>query len=478
MPFSGCGCWEKFLTVPLEKTTVLVVEDHEITRKGLRMFLERRENLEVVGEAEDGESAIAQAISLKPNIVLMDIGLPDLDGIKATDMIKTNLPQARVLMLTSHDSREDVAAAIAAGADGYCLKDSSLESLFEAIISVRAGRRWLDARLPNFEQAKQEESETPMRKHAQMLDQAYPHLVPGPSYCRVDFNHEFEPGVLFAGRYVIDGYVSRGGKGKLYKAVDSESGEFVAVKILNGTYDFAPDLLRTAEKEVMAISAIKHENIVSLRGSGGTSDGRPYIVMDFLNGQTLETIFSGGELIELPRFQRLFGQICLGLDAIHSKQMVHCDVKPSNIIIVNDGDRERVKLVDFGLVRKVSPSSTSAGNTHMGVVVGSPAYMSPEQCQGRRVDFATDIYSLGCVMYEALTGNPPFSGNSVYEIFSKHIHEMPLLPSSLPSCRKVPRFLENTVLRCLRKDRKMRFQSALELKSYLDINLEAMTAID
>ncbi len=469
------------------KTTVLVVEDHEITRKGLKMFLERREDVEIVGEAADGAQAISQATMLRPNVVLMDIGLPNVDGLRATDQIKNSSPNSHVLMLTSHDGKADVVAALAAGADGYCLKDASLESLLEAIQTVVAGRRWFDARVQTYaNEAIAAPGNTPLRLHAEMLDQAYPHLVAGQAVCSLESHFGLEPGSLFAGRYTIESYVSRGGKGRLYKCIDSESGEFVALKILNRTYDFVPDLLMTAENEAWAIGAVNHPNIVSLRGNGVTEDGRPYIVMDYLDGENMEALFSRKELMSLPRFQHLFGQMCQALDAIHSRGMVHCDIKPSNIILVNEQSVETVKLVDFGLVRKVpSNQSTYAGNTHMGVVVGSPLYMSPEQCQGRRIDFASDIYSLGCVMYEALAGEPPFEGSSVFEIFSKHMYDTPRSLSDYSHAHgtgenslKVPRFLENVIFRCLRKDKKMRFHSALELKSYLDINLDAMAAID
>lgn len=465
------------------KTTVLVVEDHEITRKGLRMFLEKRDDVEIVGEACDGQEAVSQALDLKPQIVLMDIGLPQIDGLKATDLIKASLPSSHVLMLTSHDGRADVAAALEAGADGYCLKDASLESLVEAIKTVVGGGKWFDSRISCYaSELRARPSDTPLRAPAEMLDADFPHLVPGLSVCKLDTNNQLEPGCLFAGRFTIESFVSRGGKGRLYKAIDSESGEFVALKLLNRSYDFVPDLLRTAEQEVLAIGSLRHENIVSLRGSGVTADGRPYIVMDFLDGANLEAIFNNEHGLRLERFQLLFSQLCKALHVIHSAGMVHCDIKPSNIIVVRDGEREIVKLVDFGLVRKVpSNQGTYAGNTHMGVVVGSPLYMSPEQCQGRRIDFSSDIYSLGCVMYEALSGAPPFDGSSVFEIFSKHMYDSPpslTAPIGDERAQKVPRFLENVVFRCLRKDKKMRFHSALELKSYLDINLEAMAAID
>lgn len=475
--------------------TILLVDDHDLVRIGLKLSLEQSCEFEIVGHAVDGRSAVKKAMELRPDVILMDIGLPGIDGIEATWQIKNAIPGSRVIMLTSHDSDTEILASLGAGANGFCGKDVSMEELTKGVKTVYAGADWLessiseralksctDARAEQTIEYKSKESilfdreveimRLAEQSYSDQPDQysdvekflASPKVSAKPACKSLKDSDNF----LFADRYAIDSAISEGGMGIVYKARHLNMDKVVAIKVLKDELAADRRVVRWFQQEAKAASSLNHANIISAFDFGLNELGQPFIVMDYIDGQNLdETIMADGAL-ELQRFFRIFGQVCDGLSAAHSKNIIHCDLKPSNIMLIDCGGRDEVKIVDFGLA-KIIPrtSSVQMQMTDRFEVAGSPLYMSPEQCLGQKLDFRSDIYSLACVMYEAITGQPVFDTYSPFEAFGSQLREMPKPFSAVCPVKKIPSYLECIIFKAFNKDPDLRHQSVSELKEEL-----------
>lgn len=275
-----------------------------------------------------------------------------------------------------------------------------------------------------------------------------------------------EPDKFLSSRYKIGELIGVGGMGAVYKAEDVSIGKTFAIKILQKELAEDPLALRRFEREAAAIGQLTHNNIVAVYEYGTTEDSSPYIVMDYLEGTGLDARLQDRVYLSPAEASSIFIQVADALEHAHDKGIVHRDVKPSNIILTGPDD---LKLVDFGIA-KVLPEGdkTTMGTTQTGELVGSPWYMSPEQCTGKPVDGRSDIYSLGCVLYEALTGKPPFTGDNPVQIILHHVNDPPERPSLRYSSLDIPEDLEYIVLRCLEKSPDDRYQSARDLKADLE----------
>ena len=271
------------------------------------------------------------------------------------------------------------------------------------------------------------------------------------------------------GPYEILSPLGAGGMGEVYRAVDTRLKREVAVKVLAGSLAHDADRARRFELEARAASALNHPNIVAIYDIGA-EDGAPFIVSELLDGETLRARLSRGALPPREALGLAF-QVAQGLAAAHAKGVIHRDLKPENLFLTAGGV---AKILDFGLVRIVPPqiagsleaeSPTLATVTEPGVVIGTVGYMSPEQLRGRTVDARSDIFSLGAVLYEMLTGRRAFHAESAIEIMIAILREEP--PPMFPGEEAEPA-LERVVRRCLRKMREDRFQSARDLGDALE----------
>lgn len=268
-------------------------------------------------------------------------------------------------------------------------------------------------------------------------------------------------------RYEVQSLLGRGGMGAVYKCRDKELQKTFAIKVLNANLVEDKSSVKRFEQEAQAASGLTSPNLVAVYDYGMGKTGSPYIVMDYLDGTSLDTILKNEGYLDCPRSIDIFIQICDALTHAHTKDVIHRDVKPSNIMITqstSSGAGDFVKLVDFGIA-KVLPSQQTANQnlTQTGDIFGSPLYMSPEQCLGNKLDARSDIYALGCVMYETLTGHPPFEASNPIKIILKHVNDLPTPISKLSHDFKVPKDLETIVMRCLEKEPQNRYQSAEEL---------------
>ena len=266
-------------------------------------------------------------------------------------------------------------------------------------------------------------------------------------------------------RYEVLQRIGTGGMGAVYKVRDKSIDAIVAVKVLQQALVQDAAALKRFQQEAESASQLNHPNLVSVFGHGTTCDGAPYIVMDYLEGKSLADILTEAKVLESARALKLFKDIAEALSYAHKSGVIHRDIKPTNIIVTDiGGTSERANIVDFGIA-KVMPTANRETHdlTQTGEVFGSPNYMSPEQCLGFMLDSRSDLYSFGCLMYEVLTGSPPFDGANPIQVIVKHMNEpAPDFPKAVRTDKAIEK-LENVVLRCLDKEKTERYQSADDL---------------
>ena len=276
---------------------------------------------------------------------------------------------------------------------------------------------------------------------------------------------KLEPGSLFAG-YRIESLLDRGGMGIVYKAVDVDLDRTVALKIIAPEHTQNPDAVRRFKAEARLAASLEHPNIVPIH-RGGEYRGVLYLAMRYVPGTNLRRVIDRGPM-DLHRVGRITAEIADALDAAHTKGLVHRDVKPANILVCGEGDQEHVYLADFGLTKRVG----SAGDlTRVGAWVGTPDYVAPEQIQGHKVDRRADIYSLGCVLYEMLTGSVAYPKDSDMAKLWAHVTDPPPMPRVVR-----PDLVEDfdaVVARATAKDPDERYATAGELSAAVSAAIAA-----
>lgn len=265
--------------------------------------------------------------------------------------------------------------------------------------------------------------------------------------------------------------IGKGGMGSVYKVKDNKLNRYLAVKVLQSSLANEKAALKRFEQEAEAAMGLEHPNLGTTYGHGTTESGEPYIVLDYYEGSSLSDLVEKQGTLSTERCLNLLIQICDGLSHAHKQGVVHRDLKPTNIIISNtENGAEVPRIVDFGIAKVLPKENRETHNlTETGEVFGSPNYMSPEQCLGFMLDSRSDVYSIGCLIYEMLTGEPPFAGSNPIQVVVKHINEEVKPFSEGIRSSKAIKSLESIALRCLEKDQINRYQTVDELKA--DLNL-------
>ena len=268
---------------------------------------------------------------------------------------------------------------------------------------------------------------------------------------------ELTRGATFASRYEIIEELGKGGMGKVYRVDDKKIKEEVALKLIKPEIASDKKTIERFSNELRMARKIAHRNVCKMYDLG-EEKGTHYITMEYVPGQDLRGLIKQTGQLAVGTTINIAKQVCEGLSEAHRIGVVHRDIKPSNIMVDKQGN---ARIMDFGIAR----SSTAKRITGAGVMIGTPEYMSPEQVEGKEVDQRSDIYSLGVILYEMVTGRVPFEGDTPFTIGVKHKSETPKDPKQLNA--QIPEDLSSVILRCLEKDKDKRYQSAEEAKSEL-----------
>src|SRR6185437_14353582 len=266
---------------------------------------------------------------------------------------------------------------------------------------------------------------------------------------------------LLGGRYELDGVVGRGGMAEVYRARDLRLDRIVAVKTLRE--DLARDQTFQARfrREAQSAASLNHPSIVAVYDTGEDNSGSshvPFIVMEYVDGRTIRDLLRDDRRLLPDRALEITDGVLRALDYSHRNGIVHRDIKPGNVMLNRQGE---IKVMDFGIARAISDAQATMTQTAQ--VIGTAQYLSPEQARGERVDSRSDLYSVGCLLYELLTGRPPFTGDSPVAIAYQHVRENPIPPSRVDP--ELPAWADPIVLRAMAKDPGERYQTAAEMRS-------------
>jgi len=281
-------------------------------------------------------------------------------------------------------------------------------------------------------------------------------------------SHEFQPGMIIRNKYEILARIGIGGMGVVYKGRHLTFNEFCAIKVVNDSIAGDTNFLQRFQTEAVVTRKLRHPNAVRVDDFDYTDDGRPFIVMELVEGRNVGEILQSEGPLRVPRAVRIATQVALALGAAHKLGFVHRDIKPGNIILtVDEKGQETAKVLDFGIAKlRQAAGDSQTGMTMTGMVVGTPLYMSPEQFMGKKageeIDGRTDLYSLGVVLYQMVTARLPFEGDTLYSIMMQHMEGNVCPPAELVPELNIPPALSHLILKSIDKSRALRFQNAEE----------------
>ncbi len=275
-------------------------------------------------------------------------------------------------------------------------------------------------------------------------------LVPDENFAYVD--KELVEGDV-VGEYRVEGKLGQGGFGAVYRAVHPVIGKHAAIKVLSRQFSSNPQMVSRFIAEARAVNQIRHKNIIDIFAFGQLADGRQYYVMELLDGTPFDKYLAKHTRLTLEQALPILRGVARALDAAHGKGILHRDLKPENVYLFFDEDAGvQAKLLDFGLVKLLAADGSAGGDhkTKTGTPMGTPYYMSPEQCRGKDVDHKTDVYAFGALVFEVLTGRVPFEGESTMDVLMKHITADP--PRASEVCLDIPLQLDAPIAQMLAKE--------------------------
>ncbi len=274
-------------------------------------------------------------------------------------------------------------------------------------------------------------------------------LVPEETFAHVD--RELAPGDLVS-EYQIEGKLGEGSFGTVFRAVHPVIGKHAAIKVLGRQFSANPQMVSRFIAEARAVNQIRHRNIIDIFAFGQLPDGRQYYLMELLEGMPFDQYIKAKTRLTLAEAAPILRGVTRALDAAHGKGILHRDLKPENVFLVFDEDGGvEAKLLDFGLVKLLTDGSAGGQHkTKTGTPMGTPYYMSPEQCRGKEVDCRTDVYAFGALVFEVLTGKVPYDGESTMDVLVKHMSAPP--PHASHVCPDVPAELDEPIRRMLAKE--------------------------
>ncbi len=384
--------------------TILLVDDNEVGRLTCSRFLER--NGYLVVEAEDGERALDQLQRVRPNLVVLDVMMPGMDGFEVLEKIRKDrsaelLP---VIMATARDQSGDVVRAFELGANDYVTKPVDFPVL---LVRIEAQLR------------------------SRLADDSAP--LEGVSSVT-----EVGLGTLLEGKYRLESLIGRGNFGEVYRATQLALDRAVAVKLLNADVEPGSGEMERFRQEGIAACQIDHPNAVEVLDLSFTASGIPYLVMELLRGHSLAEELKRKGRLPPSRCVEILSPVCEVLSLAHGMGIIHRDVKPPNIFMHWSKYGEIVKVLDFGIAKLAGDQSAKKELTPEGGILGTPVYLAPERMTGVPSDGKSDVYSVGVMLYEMLSGQPPFSDpeGGPFQVIKMHLTDPP--PPLAGLCPELP----------------------------------------
>ncbi len=412
---------------------VLFVDDSPDVRKSFRRALVQAGH--VVKEAANGLEATELVAKEQFDLVVSDVHMPDMDGVELLRRVHESDPDLPVVLLSGDPDLESAMRAVEYGAVEYLAKPIDIPKFRASVM------RGLEVRRKRVEAREAVAGRSRRRLKAQSTDTS-----------------ELE-GTLLGGRYRVGALLGSGGMGSVYEGTREDlAGMPVAIKVLHEGIGGDVDVLRRFRREAHLVAAIDHPNIVRVLDFQMPSDEPAFIVMERLHGRSLGDALRQGRRFTLEEVVWIGVQVLAGLEAAHGANVVHRDLKPDNVFLTSmPGVVDVVKLLDFG-VAKLTGTPWDERLTQTGMVMGTPAYMAPEQARGESADARSDLYAVGCLLFEALTGRPPFVANN-YNAVMFQINQG--APTPLLELRpELDALFAEVVGKAMSKDVALRFQSA------------------
>ncbi len=409
-----------------ENRILLVDDDIDLSRVLKDFLLAKGFEVDDFSTVED---AWDNVLNSSYDLIILDWDLPGASGVEFCRFYRNSGGLAPVLMMTGRKELDDKETGLEAGADDYVTKPFALRELHARVKS--------------------------------MLRRTSTYLPP-----QLLGSFEAKAGVLVAGKYRLEEPIGKGGMALVWKATDIQMERIVVVKLMHGSLVGDGETSKRFEYECKMLAKVKHPNVVSIYDAGSINAKVPYLVMEYVNGESLRQILVASTSLPVETSVSLMIEICTGMQEIHDVGIIHRDLKPDNILVQRkNGNIDAVKIADFGIARL--RDGRQARLTQEGMVVGTLEYISPEQLQDLPLDGRADIYALGIILFELLTGELPLNSSTADGLVSKHLIGIPTLPSE--KCDKIPEgsALDLIVEKCLQKDPVNRFQSVSELRDEL-----------
>lgn len=403
---------------------ILLLEDHPELGIAVKNFLEEKEH--EVEHAVCLSEARLQLQSKKFDLLILDVDLPDGTGFDLCQHFRSGGGITPVLIMTARSTIEDKERGLEAGADDYITKPFSL--------------RELDLRIKAILRRANE--------YATKADKVA---------------EQFSNGAVIAARYRLLGRVGEGGMATIWLAYDTTMCREVVLKVLHANLSSAEVQLARFHQESRLLAQLSHPNIVAVYDAGSLANNLPYMVMEYVRGESLGDLLFRDGALSVHRALQILVQVSRGLEAAHEAGIVHRDLKPDNILIPINLEDSGIKIVDFGIARLMNSDQRL---TRTEAVIGTTAYLSPEHLFDLPTDGRADVYALGVIMYELLVGEPPFVGENPEAVMLKHITDRHVDPSQRRF--DLDPALDRIVARALQKAPEMRYQSAVAFRTDLE----------